>query len=55
LLINGNIAALSKDVPKIEYISKTDYDALPKEEIKTDTYYFLYDPDDNFENGFITG
>lgn len=55
LLVNGNIAALSKDVPKIEYISKADYDAIPKEEIKTDTYYFLYDPDDNFENGFVTG
>lgn len=55
LLVNGDVTALSKDVPKIEHISKAAYDSIPKEEIKTDTYYFLYDPDDNFENGFITG
>ena len=40
LLVNNEEVALTKDVPKMVYLSQAEYDAIPPEEIDPDTYYY---------------
>lgn len=40
LLVNSEEVALTKDVPKMVYLSQAEYDAIPPEEIDPDTYYY---------------
>ena len=53
LLVNGDQIALLKEVPKIICISQSDYDK--ETNLDPDTYYYVYEPDNDFENGFVKG
>ena len=53
LLLNGEKVALSNEVPKIICVTQSEYEE--ETNLDPNTYYYVYEPENDFKNGFVKG
>lgn len=53
LLLNGEKVALSNEVPKIICVTQSQYEE--ETNLDPNTYYYVYEPENDFKNGFVKG